>query len=298
MRKTGAAALLLLLLLAGCARTIRFQPKPTSPAAPPAPAPRDTHGPAAVPVAGRSLDRAWGRPERLVPGETLHYTILWFGLEVLRGELHVADAPTLHDGRPHLTLTASARSTGLVRTLFSVEDTLSALVDPQTVLPAQFDFALRHGGHRTAEVVTFDRAARRAVSTRPGASAGAGPSAPLAIPPDARDLLSTYYYLRTVDVAEGQTITEEFVAQGKLWPLTATVRRRGLLTIPRGTFPAWEVEVETPWLEPYLHRRTLWLWVSEDAAHVPLMIRVKFSLGWLTALLDDCRPAWPPSPGT
>ncbi|MBI4227690.1 MAG: DUF3108 domain-containing protein, partial [Candidatus Omnitrophica bacterium] len=231
-----------------------------------------------------------GPPARLRPGETLSYTFLWFGLDVLRGELQVADHPTAHEGRPHLALSATVRSLGVVHHLFSVEDTLSALVDAQTVLPARFEFSLRHRAHRTAEVITFDRARRLAHSTRR--------PAPLPVPEDARDLLSTYYVLRTVELAAGRTITAEFVAQGRLWPLTATVRRRGLLTIPRGTFPAWEVEVRTPWLQPYLHRETLWVWVSDDAARVPLMARVKFPLGWLTALLDDCRPAWPaPSDG-
>jgi len=255
--------------LAGCARTIRFQPHPPAVATPPA----------AAPVASPA------RPGRLIVGESLSYSILWLGLEVMRGELRVADAPAPAEGRSSLTLSATARSTGLARTLFSVEDTLSAVVDPQTVLPVRFEFTLRHGATRMAEVITFDRARGLAVSTRH--------AEPLAVPPDTRDLLTTYYHLRTVDVAEGQTLAGEFVAQGRRWPLTAVVHRRGTLTIPRGVFPAWEVEVQTPWLEAYLHHRTLWLWVSDDAAHVPLLIRMKFPLGWLTALLDDCRPAWP-----
>lgn len=218
-------------------------------------------------------------------GEALDYTFLWFGLEVLRGELHVAEAPAAEDGRPRAALSAVVRSTGMIQRLFSVEDTLSALVDAQTVLPVRFEFSLRHRAHRTAEVITFDRARRLAHSTRRPAA--------LPVPEDARDLLSTYYFLRSVELAAGRTITHEFVAQGRLWLLTATVRQRGLLTIPRGTFPAWEVEVRTPWLQPYLHRDTLWVWVSDDAARVPLMARVKFPLGWLTALLDECRPTWP-----
>ena len=232
-------------------------------------------------IACQGLKKTFSQGELEVP------VLLGIDLEVMRGELRVAETPTVQDGRPSVALSASAMSTGLVHHLFSVEDTLSTRVDPHTVLPAQFEFTLRHGKHRTEERVLFDHAGRRAVSTRH--------AEPLAIPPDARDLLTVYYYLRTVPIIEGRTLTGQFVAQGALWPLTATVHRRGMLTIPRGTFPAWEVEVETPWLEPYIRRKTLWLWVSEDAARVPLMARVKLPLGWLTALLDDCRPSWPTS---
>lgn len=265
---------LVLLIFVGCARAPRFRPHPIVSSAPAAPALASSAPTLPVPPPPLS-----DHPPLLL-GETVHYTFLWFGLEVMRGELHVAGAPALQNGRPLVALSAVVRSTGVIQHLFSVEDRLTALVDPQTVLPARFEFALRHRAHRVEETITFDRTRRLAHSTRyPG---------PLAVPPDARDLLSTYYFLRTLHpLAEGTVLTDDFVAQGRSWPLTARLRRRGELTLASGTVPVWEVEVTTPWLKPFLKHDTLWMWISDDAARVPLMVRIKFPLGWVTALRDD-----------
>lgn len=280
VHRVGAAALAMIGLAgplsAGCARA-RFRPMP-----PPAAA-------MAPPAAAIPLSAMPASTDRLALGESLRYTIFWLGLAVLQGAAEVSPEPVRQGGRAGVAATATVRSTGLVRRLFAVDDRVAAVTDPATLLPLQFQFALLHRARRNVETVTFDHARGQALSTTAAATT------PLTISPTARDLVSAFYFLRTTALVEGHRVTDELVLNGRLWPFTATVHRRGLLTIPQGTFAAFEMEVRSPWLAQYVHQEALWLWLTTDPTHTPLMARVKVPfLGTLTAFLDDRAPAWPP----
>ena len=286
-RKGVRPLLVLLVVVAGCARTIRFEPHPT-PEIPATPTAVVVAVPVPIPAPVAPVVSPPPAPERLTRGETLRYTVLWLGIAVLRGELRVAEQSIIFDKRPHLEAAAKIWSTGLVRRLFAVEDQLASLIQPQTVLPSQFQLTLHHRARVTTEAITFDHARRQAVSTTTKTET-------VVIPPQARDLLSTVYYLRTVELVEGRPVAAEIVANGRVWKLVATVRRQGMLTIPQGTFTVAEIEVQAEWLEQYVRHQTLRVWLTTDPTHTPLMVRIKIPvIGTLTALLDDRQPAWPP----
>jgi len=225
-------------------------------------------------------------PGRLLPGEQLTYTVRWLGLTVMRGELRLAAAA----GTPsRLEATAVAHSTGLVNWIFDVEDHLVSTIDPQTVLPTRFQLTLRHRMKSVTETIEFDRAAGHARTV--GHATTTVPTGP-----QTRDLLSALYALRTADLVEGHPVLAEVVAGGELCHLIATIHQRGTLTLPQGTFPVLEVDVQASWLEQYVQHQTLRVWITADPTHTPLMVRVKIPVvGAVTAVLDDRRPVWPPA---
>ncbi len=272
MRSAQGVMLLAALAVAGCAHSPEFRPHLAM--SPPAP---HMVVPPVQPAAA---------PERLLPGEQLTYTVRWLGLAVMRGELRLAPTsapPSL------LEATAVAHSTGLANWIFDVEDHLTSTIDPQTTLPTHFQLTLRHRTRSVTETIEFDRAAARARTVgRATTTASIGPQT--------RDLLSALYALRTADLVEGHPVLAEMIANGQVCHMIATIHRRGTLTLPQGTFPVLEVDVQASWLEQYVKHQTLRVWITADSTHTPLMVRVRIPVvGAVTAVLDDRRPAWPPA---
>lgn len=272
MKAALTVMLVTALAVAGCASPPRFHPHLVMSV----PAPRMM----APPIPPAAV------PERLFSGEQLTYTVRWLGLAVMRGELRLAPAAA---DPSRLEVTAVAHSTGLVNWIFDVEDRLASTIDPQTVLPTHFQLTLRHRTKSVTETIEFDRAAGRARTV--GRATTTVPTGP-----QTRDLLSALYALRTADLVEGHPVLAEVVAGGELCHLIATMHQRGTLTLPQGTFPVLEVDVQASWLEQYVQHQTLRVWITADPTHTPLMVRVKIPVvGAVTAVLDDRRPVWPPA---
>ena len=312
---TGVVAIMLALPLGvcgGCAHLPKFQEVPVAPplverpgVAPEAPvetpAPQPIQAPAlagVVPPAEAPAEAGSTPPlvspmahaDRLVPGERLFYTVHWFGIPVVRAETVVGESPVLYHDRPYLEIEAAARSTGLVRRIFNVEDRMFGLLDPVTFQPATYQTHLRHGLRRDAitEEIRFDHANRRAISNT-------WRVATLKITPGARGLLSTFYYLRTLDLTSDRPVVADVIAHGQLCQVIVSVNREGLLTMAHGTYAVQEVEIEASWLDRYIRHQRLRVWVTKDQTHTPVMFRLRVPVfGMLTALLDRRHPVMPP----
>ena len=331
MNRRRLAGVTIGLVLAGCARTPKFQPHPpviseSSPQSAPTPLPpppstavRPPSVPAIVTppieppispnVIGGHEPAIFGEvpgavppattvpvlaglpaiPERFRLGEQLRYTFYWFGIPVIRGEMHVQDDVVMLGGRPYSVVVAGIQSTGLVRRLFVVDDETATQVDLQTLLPIRHQTVFHHRSKIVTEDIVFDRV--RGTAFSPTWNTKAIPIDPRS----ARGPLGACYYFRTLEFHDHQPIETQVVANGMPWDVRATVVRRGSLTIAQGTFPTLEVRVDAQWLRQYLkHSATLWIWVSDDPYHVPLMAKVKLPfVGSLTAVLTDCAPHWP-----
>ncbi len=253
--------LMALLLLAGCARArvVRAREGET---------PRGAAGPVSI-----------APPLATIPvGERLDYDVLWWGVLVGRARLETNLTP---DGK-RVELNFLADSNWYLRALYPVHVHLNSMVDPQTVSPRRFDSYLKRQWRVHESVISFEPTQGVSVHHLPGDRVITVP-----VGPTTQDGLSMLYYARTMPLALGKTVPLEITADGKNWPLNATVTQAGIIHIgSAGYWPAVEGEVELAYPVPFFHGAKARVWFSADQDRIPLLAKIRSRIGPVTVVLS------------
>jgi hypothetical protein len=131
---------------------------------------------------------------------------------------------------------------------------------------------------------------------------GVGP-----IPERFQDVISSFYFMRTVPLVPGQETRVDLYSRGKVYRLVVAVLGREQVETELGVFDAFKVQ-------PRMHESSssedrnkgkLFLWFSDDARRLPVMARTILPIGSVTARLarvsgepPSAAPAAPPSPSS
>ena len=228
-------------------------------------------------------------------GETLVYTISWLKIE--GGEMTVATSrETSPDGVPVHRIRLSAVSNDYVSRFYPVNTRYETWVDARDFSPVRFEKHAREGRYVSDEVEEFDLSRRVAVWRDDKEIRGTGP-----IPEHFQDVISSFYFMRSVPLVPGEETRVDLYSRGKLYRLVVAVLGREKVETELGVFDALKVQ-------PRMHESAgsedrnkgkLFLWFSDDARRLPVMARTILPIGSVTARLTRMSgeaPVPPPPP--
>lgn len=310
-----AALLVLAASFCACAvRRMAADPEPTPVAAPlvpvvaaPAPAPRTEPAPPPTPAVVKP--RAWGRvaitteivsPSQLMGPEVppapefqrlpvfpekLVLQVSWGLLTVGEATLGV-DKIVTFNGRAAYHIVSEARSNSFCDTFFPVRDLNESWLDARTLTSLGYSKKLREGRFFRDEWVLYDRDAGTFVARRTDRD-GRFAVRTGTIPAQVQDILSSVYFVRSRELKDGGQVVVD-VNTPDNWPLVVKVTEREKVKTPAGEFASVLVE-------PAMRREGLFvqkgkrlrLWLSDDAAKRPLMMKVEVFFGHVTAVLRE-----------
>ncbi len=248
--------------------------------------------PADIPVLPPAV-RDWLPKDRLFPvpfaaGEMLVYTLTWLKIE--GGEMTLATTrETTPDGVPVHRIALTAESNDYVSKFYPVRDRYETWVDARDFQPLRFEKHAREGRYESDEVEEFDLA--RGVATwRSGKTA---------LPSRVADIISCFYYMRSQPLSAGKPIELDMYSRGKVYKIAATVLGKERVETEAGTFDTYKVQPAMRESESAQDRNKgkLFLWFSDDARRMPVMIRTIIPIGSVTARLRKWTgPGAPASP--
>jgi hypothetical protein len=227
-------------------------------------------------------------------GEVLAYDINWSGIPAGRAVMSVI-AGTDASGAKVDRLVSIVRYNKVVSVFYKVRDRVVSEIDPDTGVPRRISIDQRHGNHVRVQEVVFDRANGRASTLRPGRDPVTAD-----IPPNAHDIISCLYYLRSLDGIEpGVTKIVDVHEGGKNWRLLVHAEKRERVTVPAGTFDTVRVRAEVRFHGVFFDRGDVRLWLTDDARHVPVRVSIKIKIGQVLAdLVGRALPPLPPTEET
>ncbi|TLY37681.1 MAG: DUF3108 domain-containing protein [Nitrospirae bacterium] len=212
-------------------------------------------------------------------GERLMYNLSWGVISAGTAVLEIGD-PEIFEGHPALRLMHTARSNAVVSAFFVIDDRLVSLVDDHTLLPYRLSFLRREGARRNDIEVLFDRDLRQASLNKDGRTEQ------YEIPPDAQDSLSWLYYIRTLpSSADASSVTVPIFHEGR--NTVIEVRFEGIehVTSGQGEVETVHVVAMMPPKGLFSNRGPIDVWLSNDAARVPILIKTKIVVGSIAATL-------------
>jgi hypothetical protein len=225
-------------------------------------------------------------------GERIGMRISWARLLAGRATLQVEAAE--RSGRPVLELVLEARSQGFFAwlTRFHVEDRTVAAWDGERGCSVGIEKKLREGRHRREQRVRFDPETGAAVvddqRLEPRYEVGEC----------VQDILSAFFVARAAGWnADGELPAVRTFDNGRLFDLHFRAARLDRLDLPAPLGRNVGARVFEVMLVPetgvFEQQGRLFLWVTDDERRIPVRLRAKAPVGWVSADLESYRPPGP-----
>jgi hypothetical protein len=179
-----------------------------------------------------------------------------------------------------LRIVAAADAAGTVSMLYHVHDRLESFFDPSSFCSHNTSRHIEEGFRRVESNITFDYPRGKAVLDHKNIKKKEIKHEEHDIPGCVTDMLSSIFYVASLPLLPNKTYSFPINDGGATVNVMVHVEAREQIKTPAGAFNAIRVQPETS--SPVLRDKgKIWVWYSDDAAHVPIQMRARLSWGSL-----------------
>lgn len=176
------------------------------------------------------------------------------------------------DNRSFFHITGTGNSKGFFDWFYKVRDRFETQIDQETLLPYLFVRRTCEGKYKYDDDVFFDRKNLIARSRR----------AEKPIPKDVHDIISAFYYLRTLnleDFAADSTYGISFYLDDSLYHSRIKYESRGRIKTIWGWVDCLKFSPKVVSGEVFSNEYPMSIWVTDDDNHLPLLAESKIVVG-------------------
>jgi hypothetical protein len=218
-----------------------------------------------------------GEPLPFGPGEQLTFAVKYGVITAGTAIMQVRDTVTC-DGGKCFHIVSEARTTKPFSFFFEVSDRVESLMDAEGLYTWRYEKNLSEGTYKAHEVVVFDQNLHTA--TYPDGKV-------IEIPERVQDVLTSLYYVRTLDLEVGKSVFIDNHSDEKNYTLEVKVLRTEKVKVPAGTYECFVVEPILRASGIFQHKGRLTVWLSTDRTRRPIMMKSKVIIGSINAVLTD-----------
>lgn len=235
-------------------------------------------------------------PDKLpfVEDERIVYNVTWAGIRAGEFLLEYKGIEKLH-GREVYHFRGKTRSAGVVKWFYKIEDELDSYVDVKTFLPVKYVETLKN--RKRVEEITLDfdwaknEVRRSKVSRKRGEFKKKTSSSTLKLEGPVQEFISSFYFMRLQQLAEGDTLTFDVCDGKKVWQVSFEGQAGGNVKSKEGKFNSTILLMPKVTKDgKELDKGTFMIWQTNDQSRIPVLMkgRVKL-LGTVSAKLCDCN---------
>jgi hypothetical protein len=233
------------------------------------------------------------RPTAFQEGEDLKFVVKWGVVTGGYSSLKVQNTETV-EGEPTYHIVAEAHSTGLVNSMYHVNDRNEAWVQPQTRNTLKYSRKIQEGKYRLDEQVVLDQKDHRYHLSSYRQDKNRHKSQEGDIPANVLDVLGSFYYVRTLPLAVGKTFTIDVHSGDQVYPLLVTVKKRQTVKVQAGKFDCFLVEPELRAPGIFVAKgKKLEVFLTADERRMPVLMRSEIFIGHVRAELVSHRTVTP-----
>jgi hypothetical protein len=206
----------------------------------------------------------------------------WFQFSIQYGIIRAGDALMQIegveeiDGRQCYHLVSKAESNSFFSVFFKVRDRVDSFLDKESFVTRRFSKNILEGKYRTTFSVEFDHFKRIAAYSD---------GTEMEFLACAQDILSAFYYVRTLDLVVGQSIQVPCHSDKKNYPLEIAIHRKETVTTPVGKFDCIVVEPRLKSSGVFQQKGRLTIWLTDDEYKIPVLMKSKVAVGSISAIL-------------
>jgi hypothetical protein len=237
-------------------------------------------------------------PPPFAVGESAVYEVQWLSgpLDLPAGTItlrvdtaRATDLPSAVEEKPAFVFEASAVTASWVSRFFEASDVFRTAADAE-LRPLLHLRSLHEGRRQLERAYLFDRVKQRVRIGEDLDQAESGQALVLPLANGARDAVTALWYVRSVPLTPGMSLSVPLSEAGRGMSLDITVVSEESIETMRGRVRALRVD---PKVTARVERRkpiSMKVWLSTDRSRIPLAAEIDASFGQLRLKLVDYRP--------
>jgi len=209
------------------------------------------------------------RAARFAPGELLRYRLDVLGTDVGTFEVSLDTPQGTDRGKAALLARSRAKTNAFVTTnLGRYEGFITTLLRPD-LMPIRFREELDEGDKHRAVEADFPPRAGKLVAR--ASTDGKPEPLELEATPLARDLISSFFYLRALPLTAGTPVCLEAYAARKMWSMTGAVGPREAVETPLGKFNTVRIDLVAVRRDDPSVKRSAHVRITDDDRRLPVV---------------------------
>lgn len=224
-------------------------------------------------------------------GETLEYRLHYGFISAGYGRIEVFPEINYVNNRPCYKVNIMGRSSTALDPFYKIRDNWGSFIDTSYLLPHKAYKIVQENNYRHTEAILFDQQANTAKTIVYG-SDGKNTETVNKIPDNVQDMVSGYYYLRTIDFSKmkkGELFTLTGFMDKEIYHLPIRFMGREVVKTELGKVNAIKLVPVLPENGLFDGEESIKLWVSDDLNKIPLKVRAEMYVGGVEVELITCK---------
>jgi uncharacterized protein DUF3108 len=205
------------------------------------------------------------------PGEILEYRVMFskYAVNAAKIETSVVEQRNFF-GHPAWHFRAIAHTMDTTRALFAIDDQFDSYTSTANLFSLQYEMYLHEQGKAQTNLFRMSSDADPAPSD----------ATAVRVVPGTRDAISFLYNLRAADWQHAPELRAPVFDGRRLYDAVARIDTpQGTVTVPAGNYPAFRVAIRLFDHGKELTDTRLWLWMTRDEAHIPVLVEAEIPFG-------------------
>lgn len=216
-------------------------------------------------------------------GEILNYKMSYGIFTIGRGTTRIDNKYFKINNRDCFKVEVTGKTVGMVDWVADIDDQWGAYIDTAALVPHMTYRKIREGKYKKDEVVNFDHQKGRVEAKVFNHKTGKfKPPVYHHAPPNVRDLISGFMYLRTQDLSQitkGDTVTVSGFFEDSVYHLKVVFKGRETVKTKAGKFRALKFKPSMPKNSLFDGKDSITAWFSDDKNRIVLKVEADMFIG-------------------
>lgn len=210
-------------------------------------------------------------------GEKLTFGVKYFGVTAGIATLEVKGIENYND-RQVYHIDATARTAPFFESFYRVKDVISSYMDVMGLFSWKYSKKLEEGGYRNTLTMEFNHEKGYAVKNNGNRCD---------IVPFVQDVLSEFYYFRSVYKGEDEIKIDVTSDECKTYQIVVKKLRHERITIDAGEFDCIVIQPFLKYEGIFKQKGDVWIWLTNDKNLTPVQIKSQIAIGTIDVILQE-----------
>jgi len=221
----------------------------------------------------------------ITDGEKLVFNIKYGVISAAEASLEIKSS-SLND-KPVWLITSNAKTYSFFDSMFKVRDVVHSWWEKGNLRSLRFSKRLNEGKYRQYRVHNYDHEKQTSTYRRWSFSKQQFRDSEIKIPQNTQDILSSFYYVRQLDLMPGSRVIVDITTDGKTYKTQVIVHRRETIESIFGNKNCLVIEPVLKGEAVFKQSGRILIWITDDEYKVPLKMTSKITFGSFSAILKS-----------